>query len=142
MYLFWLVLTFFSMHTSISADKTPIRVTVHSLRNDKGFVLLSLYQSEDGFPGNASKAIQLKKVKASGTSVEVTLDPLPAGSYAISILHDENDNGKMDTGAFGIPKEGYGASNDAKASFGPPSFKDAHFEHKQDTQIKIKMRYF
>ncbi len=70
------------------------------------------------------------------------LENMPPGEYAISLLHDENDNEKMDTGLMGIPKEGYGASNDAKVTFGPPKFADARFPLTQNqTTIRIKMRY-
>lgn len=143
MNILWIaILTFFSMNASISVKESPIHITIHNLRNEKGYVLLSLYNTEAGFPSEASKAFKQVKTKVNGNAVEITVDQIPAGQYAISVLHDENNNGKMDTGAFGIPKEGYGASNDAKATFGPPSFKDARFEHTQDTQLKIKMRYF
>lgn len=130
------------MNTSSPVAESPVRVTVHNLRNEKGVILLSLYASGDGFPSDASKAVKLAKVKVTGAQTEIVLEGIPAGSYAIALLHDENNNGKMDTGMFGIPKEGYGASNDAKAVLGPPSFEDARFEHKQNTHLQIKMKYF
>jgi uncharacterized protein (DUF2141 family) len=52
---------------------------------------------------------------------------MPAGTYAVACLHDENKNGKLDTGLFGIPKEGTVASNHAKGFMGPPSFDKAKF---------------
>ncbi len=135
--------TFLIFLTSMNPPaESSIRITVHSLRNEKGVILLSLFQSEAGFPSDAAKAVKLVKAPINGNTTEIVLDNVPAGTYAISLMHDENNNGKMDTGTFGIPKEGYGASNDAKATLGPPSFSDAHFEHTQNTQLKIKMRYF
>ncbi|MDJ1492332.1 DUF2141 domain-containing protein [Cytophagaceae bacterium DM2B3-1] len=122
--------------------ESSIHITVVNLRNTQGHVLLSVFKSEDGFPNNPAKAVKLIKSKIIGDKAEIVLDNMPDGDYAISVLHDENDNGKMDTGAFGIPKEGYGASNDAKAVLGPPSYKDAHFKHQQSTSLKIKMKYF
>ena len=38
-------------------------------------------------------------------------------------------NGKLDTNWLGIPKEGYGFSNDAKGSFGAPPFSAAGFQY-------------
>src|SRR5438552_3406736 len=54
-------------------------------------------------------------------------DPTRAGVYAVACFHDENGNGKLDTGLFGIPKEATAASNDAKGTMGPPKFNDAKF---------------
>ena len=45
------------------------------------------------------------------------------------MIHDENDNHKLDTNWIGIPTEGYGTSRDAVGKFGPPSFKDAAFSY-------------
>jgi len=50
---------------------------------------------------------------------------LKAGAYAVITFHDENDNGKLDENALGLPTEGYGFSNDAEGFFAAPSFKDA-----------------
>ena len=52
---------------------------------------------------------------------------LPAGSYAIALIHDANGNGKTDTNAFGIPTEAFGFSNGARAHFGPPAFGKSAF---------------
>ena len=55
---------------------------------------------------------------------------LPAGSYAVSVLHDENSDGKMDFNWIGVPTKGYGFSNDAKAVLlAPPSFHAASFDY-------------
>jgi uncharacterized protein (DUF2141 family) len=49
----------------------------------------------------------------------------------------------MDTNFVGLPKEGYGASNDAKGTFGPPKFKDAKVELAGGAalSLKINVRY-
>lgn len=75
-----------------------------------------------------------------GTSV-ISLTGLAYGEYAVSVYHDRNDNRKLDTGLFGIPKEPLGTSNDAKIRFGPPRYEDAVFELDQPTlsiQIPVK----
>jgi uncharacterized protein (DUF2141 family) len=58
------------------------------------------------------------------------------------VIHDENDNGKLDSGTFGIPREGFGFGNDAMGTFGPPSFKKASITVEQGKiSISISMRY-
>ena len=62
------------------------------------------------------------------------------GEYAISVHHDDNDNGKMDTNFIGIPKEPTGLSNGAVPKFGPPKYKDAAFRvGNEDLEMPIKL---
>jgi uncharacterized protein (DUF2141 family) len=72
--------------------------------------------------------------------VEVVFENLPAGDYAISILHDVNKDGKMNTNFMGIPKEGYGFSNNVMGTMGPPSFEKAKFKLSSE-KVVIRMRY-
>jgi len=72
----------------------------------------------------------------------VTLHNVPPGDYAVQATYDQNGNGKVDRGLFGIPKEGVGFSNDAPIRLGPPSWKDAVFNVSGDKSITLRMRYF
>src|SRR3954471_8775024 len=68
---------------------------------------------------------------------------LPAGRYAVQAFLDENSNGEVDRGWFGIPKEGVGFSNDAKIRFSPPKFADAVFAFDGNARtIRFNLRYF
>ncbi len=121
---------------------STVTVEIHSLRSDAGTVRLSLYSSADGFPSDLSRTLRKATGKAAARKCTIELNDLPPGDYAIAVLHDENDNNKMDTNLFGLPKEGYGASNDAKASFGPPKYEDARCTvNGKAKTIRIKMRY-
>jgi uncharacterized protein (DUF2141 family) len=114
----------------ISSASTPanasqsIHVDVADLRSDRGHVVCFLYNSDVGFPKDQSVSIAKTNGVISGGRSSCDFASVPVGTYAISVYHDENDNGRLDAG---IPKEGVGASNDAKAHFGPPKFKDAKF---------------
>lgn len=72
----------------------------------------------------------------------VTLQNVPPGEYAVQATYDQNGNGKVDRGLFGIPKEGVGFSNDAPIRLGPPSWKDAAFSVTGDKAITLRIRYF
>ncbi len=73
----------------------------------------------------------------------VTVSGLPAGRYAVQAFLDENRNGQVDRGLFGIPKEGIGFSNDAKIRFGPPKFAEAAFAFDGHARtIRLSLRYF
>ena len=68
----------------------------------------------------------------------VKIDSLPSGTYAVQYYHDINSNGKLDTGSFGIPEEGYGSSNDARGFMGPPDFDDMIFKLNEDLVLEMK----
>lgn len=69
-------------------------------------------------------------------------DDAPYGEYAIALFHDEDNDGKLAYGALGIPKEGYGFSNDARGRFGPPSFDKARFKlDSAEKAVSIKVKY-
>lgn len=64
-----------------------------------------------------------------------------AGTYAISLVHDENSNGKLDIAVM-IPREGFGFSRNPAIGFGPPKFKSAAFTVGVGTTSQtIKMKY-
>ncbi len=119
-----------------------LTVTVLNLRNNQGKVSIALYNKEEAFPKSPDKAFKIVFVPIKDKKAVVVFESLPPGEYAISVFHDENSNGKMDTNFFGIPKEGVGASNDARGHLGPPHYKDAKFNFSGGTQsITINMVY-
>jgi uncharacterized protein (DUF2141 family) len=87
-------------------------VRVVGARNKKGKIGVTLFQEAQGFPDDTSKAIRQQSVDIDPKYSERTdnLQGLPRGTFAVSVLHDENGNGKRDKNFMGIPKEGYGAS--------------------------------
>ncbi len=67
---------------------------------------------------------------------------LPAGVYAVSVFHDENMTQKLDKNFVGVPKEGYGASNNPKKKMGPPNFGETKFQLRGTEQfLEIKLMY-
>jgi uncharacterized protein (DUF2141 family) len=115
--------------TSI-ADSPPaavLTVRVAALRSGAGQVGCMIYGSAKGFPTDSSAALQRRWCPIEKAASTCAFDPLPAGVYAVACFHDENGNGKLDTGLFGIPTEGTVVSNHAKGFMGPPSFDAAKF---------------
>lgn len=117
-----------------------LSIEITQLRNNKGHVLVSIFDKADGFPGNPNKAVRKEKIAIKEGVASINIDDLPAGDYAIAILHDENDNLRMDK-SLGIPKEGYGFSNNARGIMGPPPFTKARFRLEGSKRIEIKARY-
>ena len=114
-----------------------------TLRNSTGFLRCALWDKGDGFPGESDNAVQLAESAISGQTATCTFTGVAKGRYAISILHDENKNGKIDLNLIGIPTEGFGASNDTPPGpTSPPSFTDAAFDYSgSDLKVSLLMRY-
>ncbi len=128
-------------HTPLAEE--GIRIAVTQLRNEKGHVLVSLFRDGAGYPDDASKAFRKIQVEISSKKATVLFTGLPTGKYAVAILHDENNDQKMNKSGLGLPKEGYGFSNNVVGAFGPPSWGRASFAHKQGTLTvrEIRARY-
>lgn len=109
-------------------QETTLTISVTGLRSTKGTILYSVFSGPDGFPDKGEKAIASGQCAISPEKTALfTIPKLAPGVYAATLFHDENSNGKLDAKAFGIPKEGFGFSNDPKIRIGPPRFKDASF---------------
>jgi uncharacterized protein (DUF2141 family) len=103
-------------------------VEVEGLKDDQGKLHASLYASEEGFPTKPEKALRHVDVPIVAGKARVVFEGLTPGGYAVAAYHDENGDGKLDTGFLGIPTEGLASSNDAKGFMGPPSFEKARVE--------------
>lgn len=119
-----------------------VRVEIADLRNAKGTLLLCLSASAEHFPDcGADPAAQKLRVPA-GRATGLVFTGVAPGDYALSVMHDENGNGKLDT-AMRIPREGFGFSRNPVVRFGPPVFRDVRFAVPSGaSHLPIKMRYF
>ena len=123
---------------SFAGDLT---IKVDHVRSDRGSILAALYDSDVTFLKQPSARAKFK-VKAAQGEVKYVFHDLQAGQYALSVFHDENDNGKLDKNFFGVPREGYGFTNAARGSAGPPTFASAAFDFDgTDRTITVTLRY-
>lgn len=111
-----------------AAQAARLEVTVQGLTQAQGQLLLAVYdQSATWMKGKPLVASRIA-VTASG-SVTHVFDDLPDDAdVAVTVLHDANGNGRMDSNAMGMPLEPYGFSKDAMGQFGPPSFEAARLK--------------
>ena len=125
-------------NSNAQEDTFELTVEITGMEVDKGKVFLALYNSEDTFLKSSKTTKGTNAIVKDGKAIAY-FKGLKKGEYAVSLFHDENDNGKMDTKIFGIPKEPYGFSNNAKGFMGPPKFKDAKFTVDTNKSISIEI---
>jgi uncharacterized protein (DUF2141 family) len=111
--------------TDGGARTGAITVEMTGFHSDKGEALIALYTSARGFPGRTELALKRVPVAIRNRKARAVLRGLSPGTYAIGVLHDEDGDHKMKAGFLGRPREGYGASRDARGRMGPPKFEDA-----------------
>ena len=144
-YLIGLIL-FISINTGVqAADNKGITLTVSvsDLWNSNGNVVFALYNRKNAFPDeHYKKYYKIVRGKIVNSSSVVVFKDLPIGEYAVNILHDENNDGKIKK-KFILPVEGIGFSNFQSIGFSNrPTFEKASFNLRKSTTIKVTIFYF
>jgi uncharacterized protein (DUF2141 family) len=131
----------FLLGTASTAPLGEVSASVTGLRSEKGQVLACLTDSTGDFPGCEQDSNARTLIVPARAPVELDFGAVPAGTYAISLVHDENGNGKLDKRLI-VPAEGFGFSRNARVRFGPPSFAAAAFQvDGSEAHQAIRMRY-
>lgn len=137
LFLFISCLTFFAQ----AQEKPVLEVEIQEAKTNSGMIRILIFKLPDGFPDDMDKALRSFSIPSTLPTSKLIIEDLEPGVYAISIIHDENLNGKLDTNPVGYPTEKFGFSNNPKVYFGPPSFDKAAFsleKGKKTIQIRLK----
>lgn len=129
-----------SAHQTFSQCK--VIVSVEGVRHNKGTVYVALQNNAEVFK-RRDKYYMMIPINLDKNVTSCTFENIDPGTYAVSLFHDENNDGKPNFNFIGLPKEGFGFSNNAMGVMKEPSFKAASFTVTTDkTAIqKIKLRY-
>ncbi|MEH1784909.1 DUF2141 domain-containing protein [Nostoc sp.] len=133
-----------SFAKTVNAEPTAtLTVVVNGIHHKKGEICFRVYANEKGFPMSNSSGSQSGCIKITGTSVKKEFSGLKPGTYAVSVLDDQNGDHKLNKDFFGIPKEGFGISKNPTVSIqtGTPKFRDASFVVNKNTTVNIIMKY-
>lgn len=106
-----------------------LTVAFQGVTKREGVVLCAVFDSKAAYDANTGPIRTILLPAAEG-NFSATFGGLPPGRYAVKSFHDRDGNGKMRFSPIGIPMEPYGFSNNARAPFGPPSWRAASFEVK------------
>ena len=130
------------MQSVTEIETGSISIVIKGLRNTTGQLGVALFTSKHGFPDNTEHVVAKTLKQISCTDEEVNFKDIPYGTYAVSVLHDDNCNGKMDKTFVGIPEKGFGVSNNPKIRYGPPDFQESRFTlHADNVDLVITMNY-
>jgi len=123
-----------------------IKIKVTGLRNNNGRVGCSLWPGPEGFPRDDSRILKHVWAPIRDQSSECVFSgSFPAGDYALTLFHDEDNSGKFKTNMIGYPLEGYGFSNNVVPVFSAPTFEQCKFHYDgkgwmQETAVKVIYR--
>ena len=116
-----------------------LHVTVSDIRNADGHVLISVSPSAEAWDG-AAKPVAVARLAAVKGTIEHAFPDLAPGDYAVQVMHDENDNGDLDSNFVGIPVEGYGFSQNPSV-MRRATFEEARFAlPAEGTAITVRLR--
>ena len=134
------MLAFTGVGSSAHAAGAPITVTIWSLRIPGGSVHVDVCTRETFLRSNCPYSGSARAVV--GETI-VTVADVPPGQYAIQAYHDIKDDGHLDQGPFGLPREGLAFSNDAPLGLHGPSFDRAAFMHGEEPQnLRLRLLHF
>ena len=118
-----------------------IEAKIVRLRNNSGQVICTLFSPSDKFPDQRRKGMTIA-VPIENKRATCRFASLPYGDYAIVAFHDENRDGNINQNWLGMPKEGFGFSNNPR-TLRKPAFNDAKFVVDQSLiHITIKLNYW
>lgn len=130
----------------VRAQDTPpatstVRVEVTNLATGSGIVQCALFPSADGFPYDLSRATAVLRVRPAGPDRAICeFRDVPPGTYAVTMSHDENANGHLDTNFLGIPTERWGISTDPEPFMRAPTFDESRFPVAGEPVVAVGIR--
>ena len=130
-----IMLLIFCLIPLVSIAQHSLTIEIINLQNSNGQIHLKVSNEKEEQVASVTKNISYNKCV-------IVIENLKPGKYAFKFFHDENMNDKLDTSWMGIPKEGFGFSNNPSMTFGPPSFDKTIFELTESLLIKCKPKYF
>jgi uncharacterized protein (DUF2141 family) len=123
-----------------SPQVSTLDVTISGVQNEQGNIRLAICPAGTGFPNCGSKAVRTATLTIEHRTAHASFTNLPAGAYAISVFHDANRNGKLDT-FLGIPNEGFGFSRNPPMRPRAPRFDETQIDISGKATANIAMRH-
>jgi len=114
-------------------------IIITNVEHGDGYIDVKIYDSKEGFLKEDLAKESVRKKATKGKTV-VPLSKVHEGQIAVVVYHDEDSNGKLKTGLFWRPKEGYAFSNNYQPK-SPPKFSKASIELIHGKPVEIELNY-
>ena len=126
------------------ASAADLTVRIEGVRSADGDIRVALHRRADGVDFPDSAGILKAAMRPAGKAGDLVFADLAPGDYAVAAFHDEDRDGDLNTNLLGMPTEGYGFSNEARGTFGPPGFDAAAFTIRAGEErpaVTVKLGY-
>lgn len=122
---------------------SPIDLTIQKVKFEKGDLQYQLFEcsADDQVKWHDLTPVVTRRIKPKQESVNVKLDGDIDKAFCLRVFQDSNNNGQLDFGTAGIPKEAVGFSINPNLMLGQPVPADTRFHHRTDTKISIDLNY-
>ena len=117
----------------LDANSGTLVLEVNNLQQADGTIYIAIYKGKENFLNEDKAILRSQKVNKKGT-LEINLDNLEYGDYALAIFHDLNANKELDTNLVGIPKEPFGFSKPMVSKFREPRYEEVRIDFKKSGQ--------
>jgi uncharacterized protein (DUF2141 family) len=110
---------------SAGVGNCSLIIHVTGFHNTKGKLGAELFTSSAGWPEDVDKSYRHDHFPIEGDHATARFDHLPPGRYGVVVLHDENENKKLDRNLLQVPKEGFGFANNPHVFLAAPPLEKA-----------------
>ena len=136
-----LVLLAGAFQLSAQASTYTLTVVVEGVNQKDGNIGMLVFNSDKGWPDDRKAAFKDIAVPAKpGTTNTIEVPNLPAGEYAVAVIHDVNKNHKLDKNMLGVPTEQWGMSTNPSHGLKAPSYDSVKFSLKGNQEIHVKVQ--
>jgi uncharacterized protein (DUF2141 family) len=125
--------------TTSTQPTFTLTITVEGMDSAVGNLGILIFNNSNGWPEDRHTALKDIAIPAQQGTQKVEVK-LPAGKYAIALIHDINQNHKLDKNFIGMPKEQWGMSNNPHATIKAPPIEKAMFELKGDMEVRVQLQ--
>jgi uncharacterized protein (DUF2141 family) len=126
---------------SAQAPTYTLTVVVEGVNEKDGNIGMLVFDSDKGWPDDRKAALRDIAVPAKPSTVNTIEVPnLPAGKYAVAVIHDVNKNHKLDKNFMGVPTEQWGMSTNPSHGLKAPAFNSVTFSLTGNQEIHVKVQ--
>ena len=139
----FLILISVNVQTEEPKKNVMVKILITGFKNDEGVARVAFFRGKHGFPNDTEYAYWKGECDIHDNESRLSINNIEYGTYAVSVYHDQNNNGKLDKKWKLIPSEGFGTSNNARKEKKGPRYDLSKFEVNADSiSIMVKLEYF